>query len=248
MRQSSTVDASGSTIGIVCSHSVVRELLSDALVERGHRLVAVDPVPIENPNFPRIHARLAPCDAIVVCVWGLARRGRHLVRHLCAVDPTRRLVVLDAAITSFDIDSALRAGALSVVGSHATLSETIEVIEAAAAGDSRLLGPSPHHAADPLSTSRPSRRLSPREAEILQLVVDGLDVRTIADRLYISSKTVKHHLSAIYVSLRASNRTEAVVRGVQLGYVEIEVSRPRTDQASATSPSAKPSGAWPPSL
>jgi DNA-binding CsgD family transcriptional regulator len=63
--------------------------------------------------------------------------------------------------------------------------------------------------------SRPSTRghplgLTRREAEILGLLVDGLRSSSIAKRLYVSPKTVEHHVSAILAKLGVSSRAEAV--------------------------------------
>jgi DNA-binding CsgD family transcriptional regulator len=63
--------------------------------------------------------------------------------------------------------------------------------------------------------SRPSTRRHPlgltrREAEILGLLADGLRSSSIAQRLFVSPKTVEHHVSAILAKLGVSSRTEAV--------------------------------------
>lgn len=63
--------------------------------------------------------------------------------------------------------------------------------------------------------------LTAREREVLGLLADGLSNRGIASRLGISEHTVKVHVSTIYAKLRASNRAEAVTRGVRRGLVAI---------------------------
>lgn len=61
--------------------------------------------------------------------------------------------------------------------------------------------------------------LTPREVEILALLAEGLPNKAIASRLGISDQTVKFHVSAIYGKLGASNRTDAVGRGVRRGLI-----------------------------
>jgi two-component system, NarL family, response regulator YdfI len=61
--------------------------------------------------------------------------------------------------------------------------------------------------------------LTPRETEVLQLLSNGLANKQIALALGISEHTAKFHISSIYVKLGASNRTEAVRRGVRLGLI-----------------------------
>jgi DNA-binding NarL/FixJ family response regulator len=61
--------------------------------------------------------------------------------------------------------------------------------------------------------------LTPREAEVLQLLAEGLPNKTIAVRLKISEHTVKFHVNAILGKLGAQSRTEAVVRASKLGWI-----------------------------
>ncbi|MNS58906.1 Transcriptional regulatory protein DegU [compost metagenome] len=61
--------------------------------------------------------------------------------------------------------------------------------------------------------------LSAREQEIVCLLAEGLDNRQIADRLILSEKTVKNHLSRIYEKLKVANRTQAVVECKMYGFI-----------------------------
>jgi two-component system, NarL family, nitrate/nitrite response regulator NarL len=63
--------------------------------------------------------------------------------------------------------------------------------------------------------------LTPREAEVLQLVAAGLPNKLIADRLGISEHTVRFHLTAIFGKLDAHTRTEAVTRAARLGVITL---------------------------
>lgn len=61
-----------------------------------------------------------------------------------------------------------------------------------------------------------------RETEVLQAVVDGCSTPQVAARLYLSQKTVKNHLAAIYQKLDARDRTQAVLTALRLGIVELD--------------------------
>ena len=63
--------------------------------------------------------------------------------------------------------------------------------------------------------------LTPREAEVLKLIAEGLPNKTIALQLNISEHTVKFHVNAILTKLGAQSRTEAVVRATRLGLIAL---------------------------
>ena len=71
------------------------------------------------------------------------------------------------------------------------------------------------------ATPRPKDtvKLSPREVEVLTLVAKGLTDSQVADRLYLSPRTVNHHLRTIYNKLGASSRTAAVKEAVGRGLI-----------------------------
>ncbi len=54
--------------------------------------------------------------------------------------------------------------------------------------------------------------LSPREVEVLRLLAEGLSNKEIAQRLYITVRTVKYHTTNIFTKLNVDNRTQAVMR------------------------------------
>ena len=61
--------------------------------------------------------------------------------------------------------------------------------------------------------------LTPREREVVALLVDGLSNKAIAARLGISDQTVKFHVAAVCAKLGAMNRTDAVRRAIRRGLV-----------------------------
>jgi NarL family two-component system response regulator YdfI len=65
------------------------------------------------------------------------------------------------------------------------------------------------------------QELSPREAEVLQLLSLGLVNKEIAARLEISEHTVKYHVSSIFAKLEATNRVEAIREGIRRGLLEL---------------------------
>ncbi len=65
----------------------------------------------------------------------------------------------------------------------------------------------------------PQEALTPREEQVLQLVVEGKGVRQIAIDLGIAPSTVKNHVQSIYGKLQVSNRAEAVRKAMRAGIV-----------------------------
>ncbi len=66
-------------------------------------------------------------------------------------------------------------------------------------------------------TKRHDAGLTARQAEVLQLLDEGLSNFEIADRLFLSTRTVEHHVGAVMSKLNASTRQEAVVLAVEQG-------------------------------
>jgi DNA-binding CsgD family transcriptional regulator len=70
------------------------------------------------------------------------------------------------------------------------------------------------------STRGNSAQLTARELEVLRLLSDGLRNATIAQRLYLSPRTVEHHVSAILRKLNAQSRGEAVAAAARLALLQ----------------------------
>ena len=73
-----------------------------------------------------------------------------------------------------------------------------------------------------LDIKRPSHLLTPREAEVLQLLAEGHSNITLGDALGISDKTVKNHVSSILKKMDSTDRTQAVVRALKNGWIELK--------------------------
>lgn len=124
------------------------------------------------------------------------------------------------ALTNFKdeklVHAALQAGAISYLLKNVSIDELASAIRAAHGGKPTL---APEAVQVLVSTAtrppEPGHDLTPREREVLALIVEGLNNREIADRLTISRSTVKNHVSSILSKLGVSNRAEAVVLALQ---------------------------------
>jgi two-component system, NarL family, response regulator LiaR len=124
------------------------------------------------------------------------------------------------ALTSFGdqdlVRQALQAGAIGYLLKNVSIDELSAAIRAAYKGK-HTLSPEAFRAlaSAPPSTPGPEHGLTPREREILGLMVKGLSNLEIAERLVVSRSTVKTHISNILSKLGVDNRTEAVSLALQ---------------------------------
>jgi DNA-binding NarL/FixJ family response regulator len=73
------------------------------------------------------------------------------------------------------------------------------------------------HFAQPATRPTPLPELTDREREVLRLVADGLTNAAIAERLFVSPKTVRNHVSNILMKLHVGSRSEASRRARDAG-------------------------------
>ena len=118
---------------------------------------------------------------------------------------------------------ARRAGVRAVLSADATADALAAAITATRAGLLVLHPDALRGAPSPRSAGRGGSEtsLTPREAEILEMMAEGMSNRTIAARLEISSYTVKFHVASILAKLGAATRTEAVTLGVRHGLISL---------------------------
>jgi NarL family two-component system response regulator LiaR len=150
--------------------------------------------------------------------------GVEATRKVKQASPHSQIIVLTSYHEDEYIFPALRAGALSYVLKDIGPDELAETIRRAARGESVL---HPRVAARVVQEVRGARNdtpnlfteLSDRELEVLRLIADGLANAEIANKLIISEKTVKGHVSNILGKLHMLDRTQAAVFAWRQGLV-----------------------------
>ena len=143
--------------------------------------------------------------------------GVEATRAIVAGDTGTGVLVLTSFSDHARIDAAIEAGAVGYLLKDAEPDALLDGIRAVARGESPL---------DPRAARRLLARaagreelpgvngasgLSPREAQVLQLVVEGLLNKQIAARLGITERTVKAHLTSAYQRIGVSDRTQAAL-------------------------------------
>jgi two-component system nitrate/nitrite response regulator NarL len=115
---------------------------------------------------------------------------------------------------------AVEGGQAGLLPRDATPAQIDAALRAAAAGLRVRAGEWPHPAFHALADAAPPL-LSPREAEILALIGDGLSNKEMARRLGISGHTVKFHIESLFRKLAVGSRAEAVRKGLRQGLIEL---------------------------
>jgi NarL family two-component system response regulator LiaR len=130
--------------------------------------------------------------------------------------PAIKVVILTSFADEEDIQRVLKAGAISYLQKDVTSEELVAAIRKAAQGQGMLSSEATRILIQ--AATRPPQighDLTDREHEVLALMIEGLNNREIAERLVISSSTVKNHVSNILDKLGTSSRTQAVALAVE---------------------------------
>lgn len=200
---------------IADDHRLFAEGLADALNSVADiRVVGV----VENGEDLLAFLQRQPADVILVDLE-MPGGGLEGLRRL----PTDVAVLVVTMHASAEVHrDAVRRGARGVLSKSVPLATLAAAVRAAADGE-----------AVPWSTSELEAKLQPysqprldpgaaaltaREVEILELLARGISsTEELAERLYISQKTVKNHLASIFQKLSVSDRTQAAIEAIRLG-------------------------------
>jgi DNA-binding NarL/FixJ family response regulator len=166
--------------------------------------------------------RLRP-DLVLLDVRMPEMDGLATTRAIKQECPTTSVIIVTMHENPEYMLEALKAGAAGYVLKDATRSELISAIRYVLRGESILNGELATRllrrlaAETPRDPWRPPERLTPRELDVLRLLVQGQTNREIGANLTISVGTVKIHVEHIIAKLGVSDRTQAAVRAVELG-------------------------------
>jgi DNA-binding NarL/FixJ family response regulator len=206
---------------VVDDHDLFRRGLRELLEEQGIRVIGEAS---SGEDALALVARARP--DVVVMDLGLPRlSGVEATRNLVASNPDAKVLVLTVASDERTVLDALIAGACGYLLKDATIEEIAAGVRAAAAGESlvsprvahHVLGRLRGHAGTKSGSMPDDGRLTVRELQILRMVAEGCDNDEIAERLFLSPRTVKNHVSSILAKLEMDNRVQAAVYAVRRG-------------------------------
>jgi DNA-binding NarL/FixJ family response regulator len=182
----------------------------------GDGLEAVDLAARLHPDIVLMDLRMPRCD------------GVEATRVLREREPEIKVVVLTTYADDQSVLDALRAGARGYLTKHAGGAQIREALEQVAENRAIIDPAVQHHlidaiAAAPATPGAQSHApalpagLTPREAEVLALIAEGLSNAEIADRLVVTEGTVKSHINHMFAKIDARDRAQAVSYAYQHG-------------------------------
>ncbi len=201
-------------------HRVLREGLRRSLEAQGLDVVGEA---ADGEEAIELADALLP-DVVLMDVTMPVLDGVEATRHIRRRSPTVRVVVLTMHADEATMARAIRVGAEGYLVKDCSSEEIADAIRQVAAGEtplSRQLAASMLAEVHGIPVDAPEEAVSKREEEVLQLIADGCSSAEVADRLFISQRTVKNHLASIYHKLDARDRTQAVLRAVRMGIVQL---------------------------
>jgi len=234
---------------IADEHALMREALTNALADLG-RPVAV----LEADSLQAALAHLAahPDTALVLVDLQLpdASDGNVLAR-LRATGSKAPIVIVSAADKRATVLAALAGGAAGFISKRSNSAVLMGALRLVLAGGAyvpsevlreEMASPRPPERPEvPVATHWRSGRelgLTPRQMDVLVLLVQGKPTKVISRQLNLATGTVKTHTAAIFRALGVANRTEAVFAVSRLGIQLPPATRDASETGRASSPSA----------
>jgi two-component system NarL family response regulator len=144
--------------------------------------------------------------------------GIEAIQEIYKEFPDCRIIVLTTYDGDEDIYRALQSGARSYILKDMVGDELLDAIRAVHSGQRRI----PPEIAARLAERMPRSELTPRELEVLRLIVKGKSNKEIANALFVTEGTVKVHVNNLLGKLGVTDRTQAVTAALQRGIVHLD--------------------------
>jgi two-component system NarL family response regulator len=166
-------------------------------------------------------------DVVLLDVRMPKRTGLQACIQIKELVPSVKIIMLTVSDEEGDLYEAVKNGASGYLLKDSSIEEVAQAVRVVAEGQS-LISPSMavkliDEFKEMARTDReqvPTPRLTERELEVLRLVAQGLANKAIADRLAISERTARTHVSNLLAKLGLTSRTQAALLAVREGLVD----------------------------
>jgi two-component system response regulator DegU len=160
-------------------------------------------------------------SVVLICLMDNEGNDLDLVTDLFRVAPQSKIVILSSPNSLLDQPAALKLGVTGIVGTNQPFRVLIRAIRQVSEGEiwlnqkliAQLLGGSFYAGNDKSKTSAFYKvdNLTNREMEVISMVGLGMSNKEISKNLFISTATVRHHLSSIYGKLNIEDRLNLAI-------------------------------------
>lgn len=136
--------------------------------------------------------------------------GLEVARKVLIHYPETKIIFLSGYDLSEYHNEAIKMGAKGFINKNVGITEFVEKVNLVASGGTIF----PEHQGN-------IQPLSKREKEVLQLAAEGLKQQEIAEKLFISRRTVNNHIQTINEKFFVTSTIAAIVRGIELGIITL---------------------------
>jgi DNA-binding NarL/FixJ family response regulator len=204
---------------IVDDHALVRQSVAKAVASEDDIEVVGEAA--DGPTALHAVEELAP-DLVVLDIAMPGTDGLAVAERLRSEHPDVRVLFLSMHDDDGSLQRALALGAAGFVSKSASIEQLLEALRAIRDGGSYLSSEVASRVMDIAAgrSTADSVGLTPREREILTLLVEGNRPAEIGDALFLSVKTVKNHLTSVYQKLGVETGAQAVAEAYRRGLVK----------------------------
>jgi len=212
------------TILIADDHPLMREALHQSL--EGEEDMKVVAEASDGEEAVKLASELKP-NVVVMDIVMPRLNGIEATRKIKEIAPDTAILILTAYDDDEYVLGLLDAGAAGYLLKSARGRDLVGAIRAIRSGESvlhpKIIAKLLRRATiAPVGEHKASELLSERESEVLRLVTSGMSNKEIAEKLFLSQRTVKAHLTNIFNKLNVASRSEAIVKGLQWGLVTLK--------------------------
>jgi DNA-binding NarL/FixJ family response regulator len=211
---------------IADDHPLMREAIHGAFLNQPDMEVVSEAS--DGEEAVRLCAQYKP-DVVILDIVMPKMSGIEATREIVRECPETSVLILTAYDDDRYVIGLLEAGAAGYLLKTARGHAIVDAVRTVHQGESvmhpmiiaKMLKYSVQTQVDG-GEKRAGERLSDRELEILKLAARGMSNKEIARELFLSTRTVKAHLSSVFSKMNVTSRTEAIIKGAREGVISLD--------------------------